>query len=271
MNPEEDLTELNINSAVSTLMKELPKPVQDFLAGPERDRISNELSQKHRLHVDQAGEFERAYLFMLLGIMSPNEFVSTLTEAGIAPEAVSALAADVNEMVFIPLRKKERDPRSAMPAAAIPQKPAPLPPPAIEYKPAPVTLPGSDVPAPMPAMSQTPQHLAAVPVVAPAPIVPEQHFVQSMPGAGVHQPGWHPAAAVHIYVPAHAAPQQQAAYVPSAPMPEPAAAPLPAPAPVYIPPAPPAPAPQPVTIMPSAVSIPIKKEFGADPYREPIA
>ncbi len=150
MNPEqESIEEPGINEAVGSLMQELPKPVQDFLKSDERDAVARELSAKYQLHVDQAGEFERSFILMLLGVMRPEEFVTTLTQAGLSQDIVNGLAADLNTRVFMKLRDAEREQVAAVPPT--PQKPAPLPPPALDYQPAATpTLPGSPVPAPMP-------------------------------------------------------------------------------------------------------------------------
>ena len=266
MNPEEDL---DVTGAVSSLMQDLPKPVQDFLAGDERDQIVRELSSKYGLHVDQAGEFEQAFIYMLLGISSPEDFVATLSRAGVSSPTINALATDVNERVFMRLRDAERE---VVQAPTPTQKPAPLPPPALDYQPA--TLPGSPVPAPMPV--STPEPVApVVPVIeaspAPQQIIPQQHFVHSMPHSQP-QSGWHPAAAVHIFVPTHGAPQHQAPQPvqnPEPPAPEPApyvpATPLESRMPISMPTVPvqqPTPPPAPAT--------PLKKDYAADPYREPI-
>ncbi len=255
MNPEEEpITDTDINAAVSSLMDELPVPVQEFLKSNERDQVVRELSAKYSLHVDQAGEFERAFLFMLLGISKPEEFVSNLRTTGLTEDVIGGLATDVNTRVFIPLREKEREASRVQPLQAQPAKPAPLPPPALAYEPAAPTLPGSPVPAPMP---------PSVPVmVQPAP---QQHIVHTMTDAQNPQ-GWHPAAAVHIFVPSHGAPAQAIhqpvaapAMTPSVPV---QTAPTPEP---YVPPAP--------VVVPSAQitsETPLKKDYAADPYRESI-
>jgi hypothetical protein len=60
--PEE---ELSMNEKIAILMEDLPVPVQNFLRGPERDAVSSELSTKYNLHADQAGVFERSFIYML--------------------------------------------------------------------------------------------------------------------------------------------------------------------------------------------------------------
>ncbi len=251
MEPEETQVpeEASVGDAVASLMQELPAPVQEFLASDERAQIVRDLSQKYSLHVDQAGDFEQALLFMLLGISTPDQFVEALKKAGLTQEVINGLVEDVNTQIFKRLRDAEQTPAPT-------PKPAPLPPPAIEYTPkkevTPV-LPGTAVPVPAP---EPPPVLEQTP--APIPVHPTQ-VIQGAPPAA-HPVGWHPAAAVHVYIPTHPAAHQPVPEpVPSAPE---ASLPTPTPDPVRPVQAPtPAPAPAPS---------PIEKTYSADPYREPV-
>jgi len=270
MNPEEEFDDADISQEVGAAMRDLPKPVQDFLKSDERDAVVRELSEKYQLHIDQAGEFERSFILMLLGVMRPEEFVTTLTQAGLTQDVVNGLAADLNTRVFMRLRDAERNTPSSAPNA--PQKPAPLPPPALDYQPAAApTLPGSPIAAPMPTPPPAPLEPTMLEVSPVSQhIIPQQHFVHPMPGAQA-QSGWHPAAAVHIFVPTHGAQHPQ-----NAPLQQP-----PEVTPTYVhapePAAPVSAAPmerQSQSLPPPAIPTPvvpvIKKEFGSDPYREPI-
>ncbi|HEY0948395.1 MAG TPA: hypothetical protein VGE53_02845 [Candidatus Paceibacterota bacterium] len=249
MDTPEELDDADVSAAVASAMRDLPKPVRDFLKSDERDVVVRDLSAKYNLHVDQAGEFERAFILMLLGVERPEEFMASLSATGLTADVINGLATDLNERVFTPLRDAERL-AATTPVPVPPKKPEPIPPPALDYQPA-QTLPGSPVPAPMPALAVAPQ----------APVA-QQHIVHAMPET--HQAGWHPAAAVHIFVPTHQAMPQP---VPVAATPVPV---QPEPAPVV--PAAPAPAPE----VPVAAEVvvsqppPITKSYGADPYREPI-
>lgn len=121
---EDQVGDEELSDAVAEALRALPKPVQDFVTGPERARIATTLSQKYGLHVDQSGVFDVAFIHMLLGVSTPEEFTKTLADTGIAPTVVASLAADVNEQVFIPLRKAEQAVSSA-PAAVAPVPLAP--------------------------------------------------------------------------------------------------------------------------------------------------
>ncbi|MBP7741616.1 MAG: hypothetical protein KA104_02925 [Candidatus Pacebacteria bacterium] len=305
MNPDETTPqEMDINEAVATLLRELPKPVQDFVTGPERARVALSLSQKYNLHADQAGEFEHAFMFMLLGISSPEEFVDSLTRAGILPEMVRGLVADVNEQVFVPLRKAEQNPTPAPTVAPAPSPIQPAMPPASKpllATPAPAAplLPGSSEPVPV--ATPFPPQPASIPVVPPVqqpqaypqmppypygqPAMPPQMMYPTPPpygvpyGAPVYMwpqqpvPQWsvQPSYAYPPQAPQYMpAPEQQAA--PTSPAPAPAINPAPTVAPAPSPHAQqqtPPPTPVRPVFTPQSAPAPLKKDYGADPYREP--
>src|SRR5258708_2033762 len=101
---------MTIDEAVATLIGELPEPVREFVLSSKRDEVALTLIRRYSLHVDQGATFQQAYLHMLLGIKTPDEFAADLKNAWVPQEIVSKLSADVNEMVFVPLRRAERNP-----------------------------------------------------------------------------------------------------------------------------------------------------------------
>lgn len=205
MNPDDTQTEdADVTDAVATLLRELPKPVQDFITGPERSRIALSLSQKYGLHVDQAGEFEIAFIHMLLGVSTPEEFAKTLAAAGIPPSVVASLAADVNEQVFMPLRKAEQGSRPAVPAPAPIVRPAAVPAPALQpVQPFVPVLPAEAVrSAPEPVMPDIQQQapVYAPQAVPPYPMQPQMPYMPygyapqpyPVPGQPVYMPPYQP-------------------------------------------------------------------------------
>lgn len=273
-------------------LNRVPRPVREFVMSDELTVTATKLAQKYQLHTDTTGTLVEILTNTLLGLIRPEDMTKVLMDALMLEQSVAgSLITDINTLVFMPLQKsvreaveaerleheleeEESEPEAEVPVQAPPSKPAPLPPPALDYAP-PQTLPGSPVPAPMPPVTQP-----VTPVVAAAPAslepaypqpVPQQHFVHTMPHAAVQQ-GWHPAAAVHIYVPSHGNPLQQAPQqvtehiTPSVPVQEQVSqapvAPAPVPPPSITEPAPIAEAPAP--------SMPPAKPRTADPYRESI-
>lgn len=249
---QEENDQIDFTTALGSLMQDLPAPVQAFLLSDERNVVARDLTQKYNLHLDQAAVFEKSYLHLLLGVSTPQEFVAELQAAGLGQDVINGLAADINTRVFMPLREAERR-GATLPPVPVPPKPAPLPPPALTYAPAPTTLPGSPEPAPMPA-----------PPVAPAPAAPVQaQIAHAAPASFGHPQGWHPAAAVHIYVPPHPGAVQHA---------EP---PQPTPVPVreveaVLPPTATPTPPSPRPTAPAPAPAPIARQYSNDPYREPI-
>lgn len=287
----------------------VPRPIREFLSDSELGPIGTALAEKYKLHIDAAGTLVDIITKTLLGFIRPEELPPLLMERLLLEQTMAnTLIGDINSMVFVPLQKKVRDASAieeeeraleqelaasapeepaipevtTAPTPASPPKPAPLPPPAIEY--APVTsqtLPGSPVPvpihAPVTSLNVVPESDPFLPVpfhdATPQYTTPQQHAVHAMPTA-THQPGWHPAAAVHIFVPTGGYPVQGA---PQQPVVEqgtvPAAQPVQAtpPAPVYTAPATQAPtytAQNPIP--PTAPENPIERSYAADPYREPV-
>lgn len=263
---------MSVEDAMGVLLSELPGPVRDFVTGPERARIALSLMQKHQLHADEAGEFERAYMFMLLGISSPEEFVDTLTKAGIAPDTVRALAQDVNEQVFVPLRKAEQAPKRppVIPTqvATLPGSTVPVPPPVPHrQEPAPLVPPPSLVPPPqvapqMPHYMYMPPHMPQQMMYMPQygmPYGPTPMYVwpqapqpwpvpQGVSMEHLHQlASQYQASAPQAPTPAHEAPKPQVR--------EPER-------PTYVPP--------PHQTAPIVQTQPLAKEYVADPYREGI-
>ncbi len=256
----------------------VPRPIRAFIANSELPPIVSELGSKHGLHVDTVGTLADLITKTLLGFVRPEVLPSMLAMQLHISEPVSAsLLTDINERVFVPLQKRVRDAaeeakqeaeleeelRASAPAGpaegpVVPAKPAPLPPPALDYAPAaaPQTLPGSSVEVPMPV--ETAPHAAT-----PQPTVPVP-YVSHAPDA--HPQGWHPAAAVHIFVPTHGSTSPATQHVPAIPANTPRAVEAPAPVVQAKPVRPSSPEPVQQPAAPAVTPRPISQ----DPYREPI-
>lgn len=274
------------NEQLLSALSRTPRPVREFATSDEVGAIATSLAQKYKLHVDTADTLATTIIHTLLGFIRPEELPAALKKDLLLEDSMAnALISDINTSVFVPLQQKvreaseearreeelERELRESSPeeppepVLAAPVKPEPIPAPALDYVPsAQPTLPGSPVPAPMPvptAPVQAPVP-APAPVPPPAPVAVAQPYVAPAPMHGP-QPGWHPAAAVHIFVPTtHAAPVHHPVQaVEAAPVqPEPIEVPQMTQAPVIEPaPLPAAPAPA-----------PLANNYPADPYREPI-
>ena len=104
-------------------MQGLPPVIRTYLAEGKYTTVARNLTAKYGLRIDQAGVLERELMLLLMGIENPEEFTQALLEeAQLDQKTINSLSQDVNEQVFIPLRKEEENkgvnaPQSAIPAA----------------------------------------------------------------------------------------------------------------------------------------------------------
>lgn len=263
----ESIPDTAIEQAIATLMADVPAPVRDFILSPERDRIALTLSQKYQLHVDQAGAFEQAYLQMLLGAISPDEFSAALTRSGVPQDVTNGLVNDLNEQVFKPLQAREHatsiaptTPQSTTPpiAPAPLQQREPLVPP-LEL------VPKVQPPPVAPSLPAAPVAPPPAPTAAP----PVSYEVQPPAAPDVH-PGVRTMAAdmqaVKEHRPVEPFFMHHEPEMPSYPAPV-RTAPPPAPAPVAQAVPPPARSSEPPANLPGA---PVVHEYSVDPYRESV-
>lgn len=281
--------ELTLAEQMAVLMQELPQPLQDFLRSPQRDAVAAELGAKYLLRIDQAGVFERSYLYMLLGVYTPDEFVQELRDAGIPDAAVRGLTTDVNERVFKQLQHEEQSTDSVTPVLASTPIPAPARPVAPPMQ---VFAPAAPAPFAPPPTSIPVAPVAAQPVIRTMvhdmelakEMAKHPHAPQETTTIRTAQPTWQPSSPARSFqtssVPNTGVPfTLPTAVLPPAP-PMPIAAPI---APAFVPPAviPPyqpraASVPIPSNLpgqsssfsTPNTPAVPIVKEYGMDPYRE---
>lgn len=65
------------------------------------------LTQKYRLHIDKAATLENEVVMVLMGMEDPEEFVRNIErELGIDASSAQALAKDVSEQIFHPIRTR---------------------------------------------------------------------------------------------------------------------------------------------------------------------
>lgn len=256
------MDELSLEQSIGLLLSQVPKPIQDFVLN-KLSAKTQKLADKHQLHVDQAGVLQRDLLLMLLGKQEPADFSRSLVEAGIPEATAQSLLLDINEEIFKPLRKLEQSPESQVTAPVInsPAYREPIPEPSPVTPVAPVEHTPPTPPPPPPPVWQPPY-----PQTAPPP----PQFVPMPPGTY-----WVPVSIAQVPPPQTPQPVAPAAPLPT-PEPSPTSTPEPAPAPTE-----PTPAPRPqwtppvnlptgMPPVPPPPQIPITKEYGADPYREPV-
>lgn len=108
-----------------------PALVQDAVTDPANIRILVSIGTRAGMHTDQIGTLAELNRNMLLGLIAPPEFLSTLAHIGIPETLGKEIMQEINQKIFIPLHEKMRAANSETQIS--PDKPAP--PPAPRYVP----------------------------------------------------------------------------------------------------------------------------------------
>lgn len=175
--------ELSFEESMKQVMKTLPPLIRDYLVQEKYTPVARSLMTKYALRIDQGGVLEREIMLLLMGVENPTEFTTALAEeAKLTKIVIDGIVQDVNNLIFVPLRKEEEKsgmggnvqapvkpvvPIAAPIFAATPFVAPPRPAaPAVVAAPRPVVA--SDAGAPRPAVA-TPQPVVAAPHIAPLP------------------------------------------------------------------------------------------------------
>ncbi len=170
-----------LTQQIQARLAELPLDVRQAVESAGLDSHVQTIGNKHQLHIDQTGKLQNETLLVMLGFTSTSDFVGNLAaHVGVPAEKASAIAADINNEIFGPIRESLKKISGQAPAQAAaapsiaPKPPAPAMPAAAAPKPtvpAPSTPPVTIKPPPSmpPPMPQAP---AAKPQV---PLAPHPH------------------------------------------------------------------------------------------------
>ena len=201
---DQNPNEPTLEESIREVMQTLPPPIRQYLVQGKYTLVAKNLMSKYSLRIDQGGVLEREIMLLLMGVENPDEFAASLkSEASILEDTVRSIMTDINQEIFIPLRKEMQSAGSAVPEAkpeALPVPPhasAPAPsyaPPSMPRAPAPsdtaplppkMEMPRSGaVPADVPALRQaaalSDEQRARISNIAPRSDVPPP---QNLPGA----------------------------------------------------------------------------------------
>jgi len=137
-------------SEMETKLKErfaaLPPVVQKAIASTEVSAHLRKLASTHRLHFDQWQTLENEVMMVLLGIEPAEKLAENISEAArVEREAAEKISADVNAMVFAPIRGElevilsEQEKAEKPTEKNIPQNRSPM------YKPGEISSARSDI------------------------------------------------------------------------------------------------------------------------------
>jgi hypothetical protein len=241
-----------------TTFNNLPPLLRSYIVDGEISKVVADIGKTYSFHVDVTGQLEQQSIYMLMGLMSPAELLGELVLTGISSDTAKAVLDELNRRVFTPLQKKMRESgpvaqQNAPAAAALTQA----------QTPAKVTSETAPDPPP-PAVRAVLEEPPVKPQEKSTPLVP----MESLPRARTMASDMELASHGLQGQPATPARSFQTASVPvtkastSAPPPQTAILPEYKPAPTA-----------PVRLTPvdrTYQTAPITKEYGLDPYREPI-
>ncbi|MFA6095937.1 MAG: hypothetical protein WC767_03810 [Candidatus Paceibacterota bacterium] len=100
----------------------LPEDIKTLLSSDEVLASIQRIAKKYGLQIDEMGRLEEGVTFLALGLMSPSEFSSLMTEVVVGNRATaSALIQEVNDGIFMPIREllmtRENERASAVPGS----------------------------------------------------------------------------------------------------------------------------------------------------------
>ena|SRR3989344_1877023 len=107
------------------LMQKAPQPIQDAISDPGTALTILALGKKANLHIDTIGTIAELNTSMLLGLISPLEFLDELIRLQIPEAQAKQIMIEINQKIFMPIQQKMRGPQVANPISPPPKPPPP--------------------------------------------------------------------------------------------------------------------------------------------------
>ena len=164
-----------------------PQVIQETINNGEWVPVITEIGHTYDLHIDQIGSIANLNTKMLLGLVSPTQFLGELLADGVPEADARKIMGEINEKIFKPLQAEMR--KGAAPAVpghvsrpVPPPAPRSAPPPPAQPRPVPpvpqarpmgaqpsITLPPRPTDVPRPVAAPMPQPVPPPPPAPPAP------------------------------------------------------------------------------------------------------
>ena len=85
----------------------LPKGIKRTMYSLDIHDIVKSITDKYKLHIDTAGILDDEIMYAIIGITKVSDFIRNLkTQLKLPDEKVNAIAKDVNEKIFLQIRKE---------------------------------------------------------------------------------------------------------------------------------------------------------------------
>lgn len=96
-----------LQDQLSQRFKELPEKVRQAITSADVEGHLRQLSEKHKLHLDQWALLENEVMLTMLGFQKTTDLAKNIArEVSIQEDAAEALAADISATVFAPIREE---------------------------------------------------------------------------------------------------------------------------------------------------------------------
>ena len=112
------------NDELIKLMDETPLPIQQAIESKSTIAIISGLGTRLGLHIDIIAKIAALNVQMLLGLVSPEEFLKELIAAGVSDADARQIMTEINQKIFVPLREQIRNGIAAASQIAKPVEPA---------------------------------------------------------------------------------------------------------------------------------------------------
>ncbi|MFA6407911.1 MAG: hypothetical protein WCW36_00320 [Candidatus Paceibacterota bacterium] len=89
--------------------KKVPLPIQEALSSDLIVSTISGLGAKFQLHIDQIGLIAELNVQTLLGLIGPEDFFKELIASGISDKDARDIMSEINQKIFVPLRKEEEN------------------------------------------------------------------------------------------------------------------------------------------------------------------
>ena len=95
-----------IKKSIAERFNDLQPEIQDAIMNSDYEKNIYEIAQKHKLSVEQMGEFESDTTLVMLGQIHPDEYNKELADDLNLPEnKINEIVNDVNEKILKPIRE----------------------------------------------------------------------------------------------------------------------------------------------------------------------
>lgn len=88
--------------------RQVPQIVRDAFNAEATTQLVVEIQKQYQLHLDVAGRIGKNLGYLLLGLMTPANFVADLQGMGLPKEIIDELMREINQKIFVPLREAMR-------------------------------------------------------------------------------------------------------------------------------------------------------------------